>query len=322
MYLKSLWIGLCCFSVYPQPIESEHFIPVPQASVVISGKLEIPNNMDSFILILPGSGPDKRSAHSKLAKKLLAADIGVFRFDDRGVGNSTGTFTRGAQGLDTELLAIADYLKKQKQLKGKKMGIWAHSLGGIVLLNALKKENLADFYVFMACPATNMAEALAYQADQSGIRTAFRFGGRGDSKRKRAKHVLAINKIIAENTQDSIIEFKAKQYLKKNRLKHMMPPFYWNWYRQLLREDIEDEYAKLKQPFLVLLGEKDDKIDSHRVLAKIEALEHPLASCYLFDELNHYLKKGKLGKEAYQIDDKVVETAIRWMRSFIGHAQE
>ncbi len=317
MFMKYIFIILLILSSFnaKAQLEKEYTIPIENDSINLSGTLIYPKkNFNKIIVIIPGSGKDNRLSHHKLSNTLIKNNIAVFRFDDKGVGKSGGKFYEGLTGLDIELKSIVSHLKKTTLLKNKKFGFIGHSLGGAIILNSIKLGTTADFYVFIASPPEQIANLFAYQASRKNLRSIFKFGGKGDTKKSRPKHVKAINQIIYKYSNDSIANNKAKAYLKEHQLKRLFTPYYWDWYKDLIRQDIEEVYDQINQPSLVVVGEKDDKIDYKSTVKKFNSLQKQNFTVKTFKGLNHYLKKGKEYKDPYNMEKAPLQFIINWIK--------
>lgn len=68
-----------------------------------------------------------------IADHLTRAGIAVLRYDDRGVGGSTGdTSTATSADFATDALAAVHLLKQRDDIDSSKIGVIGHSEGGIV----------------------------------------------------------------------------------------------------------------------------------------------------------------------------------------------
>lgn len=136
-----------------------------EEQIHLSGTLIEPIvDFKKLVIIVPGSGKDKRNAHYKLAENLLTQQIAVFRYDDRGVGNSKGNFNKAStQNFANDLKYCVRHLKNISNLNGKKIGLIGHSEGGdmcqivcaqdkdisfLVLLGTLTIPYLQDAIIF------------------------------------------------------------------------------------------------------------------------------------------------------------------------------
>lgn len=94
-------------------------------NVNIGGTLTIPANREtsSLVIMSSGSGPQDRDETLEgfkifkvLAKHLASKGIASFRYDDRGVGESTGDFVNGTiEDHSNDLENIIEYFKTSKK---------------------------------------------------------------------------------------------------------------------------------------------------------------------------------------------------------------
>jgi cephalosporin-C deacetylase-like acetyl esterase len=91
----------------------------------LEGTLIIPKeNYSQIVLIVPGSDKNTRFAHHILAQEFLKKNIGVFRFDDRGVGESEGKFNPfGANSLAHDIKYAIHKLNSLPGFEEKKIGV-------------------------------------------------------------------------------------------------------------------------------------------------------------------------------------------------------
>jgi cephalosporin-C deacetylase-like acetyl esterase len=93
-----------------------HFETVNKTdNVTLKGTLIEPKKTYSkVVIIVPGSGKDTRNSHYKLTEKLLENNIAVYRFDERGCGNSTGNFNTYYYNINDKDYAYLCYICKDK----------------------------------------------------------------------------------------------------------------------------------------------------------------------------------------------------------------
>lgn len=122
-------------------------------NTILSGTLIFPKTEYSKIVIItPGSGKDTRNSHYILAQELLKNNIGVYRFDDRGVGKSGGKVNFSVDQITTDLYYAFKNIQKIDSLSKKNIGILGHSLGGIAVIENYQKGINPDFIVLMSTP--------------------------------------------------------------------------------------------------------------------------------------------------------------------------
>jgi pimeloyl-ACP methyl ester carboxylesterase len=110
--------------------------------VILAGSLWQPTGTPRALLVMhPGSGPSDRDndvLFPPIREVLLANGIAVSSFDKRGVGESTGSW------LEADILTQATDLAAsvaavQDQLPGVPTGLFGHSQGGWVVLEAANR---------------------------------------------------------------------------------------------------------------------------------------------------------------------------------------
>jgi alpha-beta hydrolase superfamily lysophospholipase len=143
---------------------------IKNKKVNIAGTITLPKEKEFPILILvSGSGQQNRDCELMghkpfwvLADYLSKNGVGVFRYDDRGIGKSTGEFGSTTEtDFTSDLLAIFAALKKK--YPGHPIGIYGHSEGGMIGLRAAAQEKEIGFLIESASVGTNGKDVLVNQ---------------------------------------------------------------------------------------------------------------------------------------------------------------
>ncbi len=170
--------GLAIISLHAQEtvqrFRSEPFT-FTSGDATISGTLTIPEyeGKKPFVIMISGTGPQERDwtfgkvgykMGKSIADYLGNKGIAVYRYDDRGFGESTGT--PEAQ-LSYDLLAedvhnAIQALRKRDDIS--MIGLCGHSMGGILAVKEAAKYNDADFIISMAGTFITGEEILMGQA--------------------------------------------------------------------------------------------------------------------------------------------------------------
>ena len=164
----------------PQPpfpySQQEVVIERKKANVCLAGTLTIPEGEGPFpaVILVSGSGQQNRDeellGHKPflvLADYLTRQGIAVLRYDDRGVGGSTGD-VENATTLDfaDDVEAVFDFLRKQKHIDSKHVGIIGHSEGGLIAPIVASRNRKVAFVVLLAGPGTTGADILLQQNER------------------------------------------------------------------------------------------------------------------------------------------------------------
>lgn len=128
---------------------------------VYSGTLSMPAEKGAYpaVILLSGTGPQDRnwsfnSGTYKMAKKITEHlnknGIAVYRFDDRGVGKSTGTpeSETSFSDLAEDIVVAVNTLRKRDDIK--QVGLLGHSLGGILSVIVASEYKNVDFIISLA----------------------------------------------------------------------------------------------------------------------------------------------------------------------------
>lgn len=135
--------------VKPYPYKEEEItFRNNEANITLSGTLTLPDRTREYpiAILISGSGPQDRDEtfyeHKPflvLSDYLTRHGIGVFRYDDRGVGKSTGDHSAAtSKDLATDVLSAIKYLKSRKF--SKQIGLIGHSEGGYYCSNGCQSQ--------------------------------------------------------------------------------------------------------------------------------------------------------------------------------------
>ena len=163
--------------------------------VELAGTLTLPDGDGPHpaVVLLSGSGPQDRDESTRpaaliepfalIADALTRAGIGVLRYDDRGVGGSTGDYgTATVADLTGDGRAALDYLMTRADVDPARLGVLGHSEGGLYAATLGAEDPRVAFIVVLAPPAVEGSRLLAEQneaiARASGVcrRGGRRFG--------------------------------------------------------------------------------------------------------------------------------------------------
>ncbi|MEL6561285.1 MAG: alpha/beta fold hydrolase [Bacteroidota bacterium] len=289
-------------------------------NINLSGTLILPkSDYESIVTIVPGSGKDTRHSHFVLAETLLENNIGVFRFDERGVGKSEGLISSGALKLSGDLSAGISYLKNQKELVDKKFGVIGHSLGGMAAIDAYEKQNQLDFLVLWAAPVKKNSAFVKHQIESEnpffGAITA-------ETKQKKLEIVEIIHQQIIENEELNAWDiYKKCKKILKDQLevkKSQFQVYIMPYVVEIVRANYEQTYATADVPVLYIIGTKDKFVSPRNSSDLIKEFDNSFIDFRLYEGLNHYMTIGELtgiAREVYHLDDQVKNDVVEWIKN-------
>lgn len=252
-------------------------------SISLAGTLSMPlsGKPDKAIIIVSGTGKQDRDGtmaghkiFAEIADYLANRNIAVLRTDDRGTGMSTGKYEYATtDDFASDLLAEVSFLKKQKGINFKRIGVLGHSEGGAVISIAASKSSDIKFLVSMAGLATNGYESLIEQNEAivaSGPQTDM------DKKRSNEINSIMFKAVYEHANSDSLVSILNRTYLDWKvkddsvfkasgiQFDHFRFPIYsyanyaaGPWYRFFVKYNAEETIAKVRVPILALNGDKD-----------------------------------------------------------------
>lgn len=331
----------------PFPYKEEKVkYPNEEADLELGATLTLPagKGPHPVVIMISGSGAQDRDesilGHQPfwvIADYMSRRGIAVLRFDDRGVGESTGDHsTATSADFATDVEAGIAYLQTRKDIDKDKIGLMGHSEGGMIAPIVASRNKEVNFIILLAGPGTNGAKLLALQ--QKDIMEAQ--GMSAGTIEKWATVNERIYKILQEEpTAEGFrerVEGEAVMLLKdmsdeekealdvdEERLATSVAIFGSPWFRYFLTFNPEEYLEKVSCSVLAVNGEKDLQVSSKGNLAGIEQAlkkgENPDFEVKEFAGLNHLFQKSETGNPAEYatleetFSEEVMEYVYQWI---------
>lgn len=141
--------------------------------IVLAGDLTFPegDGRHPAVVMISGSGEQDRDSDfggfrmfAVLADHLAGAGIASLRFDDRGVGGSTGDNLQATlHDRVGDVEAAVDLLRSHHDIDPGRVGLIGHSEGGIVAPLVANRSDGVAFVALLAAPAVSAEETLVAQ---------------------------------------------------------------------------------------------------------------------------------------------------------------
>lgn len=335
------------FPYYTEDVTFEN----KSAGVTLAGTLSLPSKKGKFpvVVLISGSGPQDRNESllghepfAVIADYLTRNGVGVLRYDDRGVGKSTGNFwTATTTDFSTDAEAALNYLKKRKEVDKSKIGLVGHSEGGIIAPMVAARNKDVAFIIMLAGPGLPGSEILLLQqaliARADGVSEA------------EIEQNTTLNKglfeIIQKEQDDTTTTNELKAYLEerldklpdslKNGItKEMIPQILEGintpWMKEFIRYDPRPALRKVSCPVLALNGSKDLQVPA---VENLQAIQKALYDGWIergkkntnfelciVDGLNHLFQECETGSPRdYQgitqtFSPQALDKMLDWMR--------
>ncbi len=274
--------------------------------VMLAGTLTLPEGEGPFpvVVLVSGSGPQNRDENlapaaaikpfALIADALTRAGVAVLRYDDRGVGESTGDFdTALIVDFVADASAAVDYLLTRDEIDPEQIGLLGHSEGGLsaAYLGA-NNPNLA-FVIGMAPPAVLGLDLLVEQniaivistseegeVTEEELVTLRDFVSRtltavADGDLETAEHTAReMYTWVAGNlTPEELADagYSDPAVLVEDAVTAIMAAYESPWYQELLNWDASEDWARVTIPVLGLFGGKDVQVVASQNAPAMEA---------------------------------------------------
>jgi len=304
---------------FPYKSEEVYFIN-SEAQDTLAGTLTLPNEKGPFtaVILVSGSGPQNRNeellGHKPflvLADYLTRNGIAVLRYDDRGIGESTGEY-RSATSEDfaDDALAAVEFLKARNDIN--KIGVAGHSEGGLIAPIVATCSDDVDFIILMAGTGirgdsilmlqselimrASASDEVAIKRDLSIHRSIYNvLVSDKDDELIKQQLTTILNDAYESLSEEEKKEVGSREIMVEGQINVLLSP----WFRYFVKYDPYPTLTKVKCPVLAINGEKDLQVPPKENLSAIEnALKEGGNKNYKMvemPELNHLFQKCETG---------------------------
>ncbi len=323
----------------------------------LAGTLIVPERKDGkperfpAVVMITGSGPQDRDetifGHKPflvIADALARAGIAVLRYDDRGVGGSTGNFAASTSfDFATDADEATEWLRLQPEIDPRRIGLIGHSEGGMIAPVVAHwqweegdPKDAVRFLVLMAGPGVSGREVLI---QQMGRLLQVENGTKEEIDTILARQTAALDAVVARRPAselEPLVRAMVEEQLKfaaahgspqppeaaDAAMKQGMQQLTGGWMVEFLAHDPRPWIASLPIPILAMNGDLDVQVDATQNLPAIEAAAKagnvPL-TVKRYPTLNHLFQPAKTGGvDEYgtietTIDPKALADLVDWV---------
>lgn len=319
----------------PFPYTTEEVaISNSSANVMLSGTLTYPVGYEKItkkdvpvVVMISGSGSQDRDeallGHKPflvLADYLARNGVASLRYDDRGVGRSTGdaaTITTQTNMTDAE--AALTFVKQTGKFGS--YGLLGHSEGGLISF-MLGAKGAPDFIVTLASPAVRGDSVLIEQN-----RTLLRFSGMTKTQidgycaglKLIFAHIINGKEIMNAPDLAANVEQAMGQKLSEGFLEAFNTP----WMRYYLAYDPSDDISQTRCPVLALNGASDTQVAAktnlNAIMHLLPANRKTMTKEYV--GLNHLFQTSltglpmEYGKIEETMSPAVLKDIVEWIKA-------
>lgn len=322
------------------PPYREEEVTFASGGVTLAGTLTLPREPGPFpaVVLISGSGPQDRNetiaGHQPfriLADHLTRQGLAVLRYDDRGVGKSTGAFD-AATTLDfaEDVRAALALLRKRPEVDARRLGLVGHSEGALVAPLVANRETDVAFVVLLASTGVTGEQVLYEQGAQLA-----RAAGLGPEVAAQQKSIQqALFAILRQESDPAVARRKLAEVIAPAlaqmpegqraaavdaQVQKALSP----WLRHFVSYDPVPPLRALKCPALALFGEKDLQVPPSQNAGPVEAALKEAgraeSSVRILPGLNHLFQSAATGlpTEYGTIEETMSPTALNAISEWI-----
>ena len=326
---------------FPYRVEEVEFSG-GREGVRLAGTLTLPRMGGTFpvAVLISGSGPQDRDEtimeHKPflvLADHLTRQGIAVLRYDDRGVGASTGIFGQAnSREFAADVEGAIVYLRSRSEIDPGRIGLIGHSEGGYIAPMVAARRDDVAWIVLLAGTGVpgdqillNQAERIARAAGapaaaitlnrrvQQVVFAVIKGGGSPGEVRRAFDDFVAT--LEPEEQQHPIVA------ASRAEMSGLLEP----WFRFFLTYDPATALARVRCPVLVLNGSRDLQVDPDLNLPAIRAAldkgGNEQYEIHRLPELNHLFQQCQTGLPAeyrqieQTFDRRALDRISKWVKS-------
>ncbi len=296
-----------------------------QGALTLAGTLTRPKGVSRppVAVLISGSGPQDRDANifgfrlfEQLAHGLARGGIATLRFDDRGVGQSTGDFLAATTAdFATDVEAAVRFLRARPDVDTRRLGLIGHSEGGLVAPMVAAREPDVRFIVLLAAPGQPLAELLLAQVE----RVSKAEGKAADDTARalrvlpHALQLLRVGKDLSSMEEELATLCPAPCAAREAFVKAERWRMETRWFRAFAAYDPAPTLAKVRCAVLALGGSLDVQVPSDLNLPVLRRtlMGNPAAEVQEVPGMNHVLQAATTGAVSeYATLPKTVQPSV------------
>jgi len=296
--------------------------------VVLKGMLTKPDINSPYPVVIvthtSNAGGREYGVYQHLTNLLPPLGIGVFLYDRRGSGESSGDFeTATFFDLAADAQAAVDHLKVRSDIDPKHIGVWGMSQGGwIAPLTASKSAEVA-FVIAVSAVGVSPAEQMNYSAEYELREKGFPEGSIEQMLELRG----LVNEYFHGKIEGSKVRKKLDVFCKEAwfpfaYLDEYLPedPTIEKWYQEMDFDPLPI-IQKIHVPVLLLYGEQDPWVPIAKSVEVWKKYGPDDLSIHQIKDANHFMisiqHAGIRGDEGPQVEEYSTYLT-QWLKRQVG----
>ena len=334
----------------PFPYESVEVEFVSNEQVTLAGTLTLPPGQGphAVAVMITGSGPQDRdeslAGHKPflvIADHLTRIGLAVLRYDDRGVGKSTGDFKVATTAdFAEDVRAAIRFLRTRDDIDKDRIGMIGHSEGGYIapMVAAGPDAEHVAFSVLLAPPTVNIGDVIVHQSRLIGLaggddpdvavncdflRGAFAAIAEHEDPGKRRAAIAAVAKDAWPRFSKKV---RASLGKGPEALVDQADELQGPWMLYLLGQDPEVALKNMRGEVLAMFGGKDLQVDPEQNLPPMQRLfakRSPKPAIVTLPGHNHLFQHSKTGSPSEYGDieetfsKEALDVMAKWLQRVV-----
>lgn len=319
----------------PFPYNSEDISFYNDADkITLAGTLTTPKNKKDFptVILITGSGPQNRNEEIMNHKPFLVMSdyltrngIAVLRYDDRGVGESEGDYSKAnSKDLSRDTQAAIKYLKSRKEINNNKIGLIGHSEGGLIAPMIASSSKDVSFLVLLAGPGLKGEELLLLQKKLTEQKSGINEIAVNKSQEifKEAYDIISTYKGNDKELRNMLKEYfnqKFNNAIREAQLNSLIQSLTSPWKKYFIKYDPSPALEKIEVPLLALFGKNDLQVPAIENSKVFEEVDNKNIEIVQLDNLNHLFQESKTGLPSeysnieQTISPRILDIISKWI---------
>jgi uncharacterized protein len=337
----------------PVPYKVEE-VTFHNGAAQLAGTLTVPQGRGPFpaVVLISGSGPQDRDEtvfgfkpFRMIADNFTRQGIAVLRYDDRGMGGSTGDTEKAtSEDLAGDVIAAVALLRARPDIKPQAIGVMGHSEGGIIGPIVATRSPDVSFVILLGGPGLSGKEVLVQQAGDV-LRASGASPAQVDATMAEERQVVdavltgqGLDEVKARLIQQAQAQFAAlppeqQQALgadlataAQKQIETQIAAMQSPWFQYFLKYDPAPALAQVQVPMLAIFGGKDVQVAAGPNEAAVKAAlaqgGNTRGTTRVYPDANHLFQLAGTGgvQEYSQLKDLVpglLDETAQWIKAMV-----
>jgi len=292
---------------YPAPYRADN-VQFSNGEVVLAGTLTLPNapGPHPVVVLISGSGAQDRDetlagfpVFRVIADHLSRRGVAVLRYDDRGVGGSSGIEINATlSDRADDVRSAIELLKRHPEIDAARIGLVGHSEGGMVAPMVAAGNPDVAFIVMLASLGISGDELLLAQSELI-LRTEGAPQGVIEAQLNILQLIFNAIRTDTEAAWEAVEARLGELGLPPTAVEQQLAVAQSPWYRSFVMFNPEPYFTQLTVPALALFGALDVQVPAELNLGGMRRLfaqtSHKGVTYRILERANHLFQHANTG---------------------------